>query len=253
MIDLKQDGPVLTASFRRPPLNTIDDGLCAALDHVIDEAARVQAAVIHLRAATTHFCGGADPVRVAAWADPVSGAAAAAADTRRWDALFRRLEDASAIVLAEISGHALGAGLGLALACDLRIAAADATIGVPEARFGLLPLGGTIGRLRRIAGRQATLRLLLGAEIVDGAEARHLGLVDWVVAPEALAETAMLLAKRGASLPVAAVAEVRRLIDDEGDAPIAEAGSLERLLADADVQARCRKLLERLSGKGGRP
>ena len=82
------------------------------------------------------------------------------------------------VTLAEINGAALGGGFELALACDLRIAALEAKMGLPELRLGLLPGAGGTQRMTWLAGRPAALRLILGAEQMDGAEALRLGLVQ---------------------------------------------------------------------------
>jgi len=89
-------------------------------------------------------------------------------------------------VIARIQGHCLGAGYQLALACDLRVAADTARVGVPASRFGLLP--GPVHHLRMLQqlGPQVTRRLMLTGDSFSGAEALRLGLVDVVAPPAAL-------------------------------------------------------------------
>lgn len=84
-----------------------------------------------------------------------------------------------------LAGEAAGVGLGIALACDLRVAAADARLRWPELRLGTLPGGGTLTRLARLAGRRV-LEQLLATDGVGAEEAHHLGLVTEVVPHEAL-------------------------------------------------------------------
>ena len=83
----------------------------------------------------------------------------------------------------------MGGGLELALACDLRVAAAEAKLGLPEVRLGLLPAAGGTQRLTRLCGQGIAKRLILGAEVIDGAEAERLGIVQWVAAARATAPT----------------------------------------------------------------
>lgn len=104
-------------------------------------------------------------------------------------------------VVAAITGGAHSAGLELALACDIRFAATDATFAMPEASLGIVPRGGGTQRLPRAIGRAHALRLLLLGETIDAAEARRIGLVSRVVPTADLAavarETAHTIASRG--------------------------------------------------------
>ena len=130
----------------------------------------------------------------------------------RLQAVFARLESLPRVTLAEIGGAALGGGLELALCCDLRIAAHEAKIGLPEVGIGLIPgLGGT-QRLTRLVGRGIASRLILGAEPVDGAAAQALGIVQWAVPRAELAAEAARIARRIAALPLPALRVAKELI-----------------------------------------
>ena len=83
--------------------------------------------------------------------------------------------------LAAINGDALGVGLELALACDLRIATAGAHFGFPQVADGLIPFGGGTQRLPRIIGQAKALELILTGELIDAAEAQRIGLVSEVI------------------------------------------------------------------------
>ena len=80
--------------------------------------------------------------------------------------------------MAAINGAALGGGLELALSCDLRIAAHEAKLGLPEAQVGMIPGAGGTQRLTRLCGPGTASRIILGCETVDGAEAGRIGLVE---------------------------------------------------------------------------
>ncbi len=207
--------------------------------------------LLHLRSATPHFCGGADPARVRLWLGD-RGSETLLADGSRWAQLFERIEDSPVIVLAEIHGNALGAGLGLALACDLRIAAAGARIGVPETRVGLLPAGMTIRRLVELAGIVTAQRLLLGGDLIDGAEAWRLGLVHWLAADDALATTAAETAQRVARQSPAAMREAKAVLassrsEGANDTVRTENLAFSHLIAHDEPRGRISDLLERLA------
>ncbi len=122
------------------------------------------------------------------------------------------------VTLAEIGGAALGGGLELALACDLRVAAAEAKLGLPEARLGLVPAAGGTQRLTRLCGHGIAKRLILGAELIDGREAERLGIVQWARPHQELAGWTRELAAHLAAMPAAALAANKRCIAAVGDA-----------------------------------
>jgi len=98
-------------------------------------------------------------------------------------------------VIAIINGDALGEGLELALACDVRIAVPDAHFGLPEITTGLIPSDGGTQRLPRIVGRGKALEMILTGEIIDSAEALEYGLVTKIVPADMLTAEAETLAK----------------------------------------------------------
>jgi enoyl-CoA hydratase/carnithine racemase len=98
-------------------------------------------------------------------------------------------------VIAVINGDALGQGLELALACDIRLAAEGARFGFPQVTQGLIPSDGGTQRLPRVVGRGKALEMLLTAEAIDTREALRIGLVSRVVGADKLAAEAETLAK----------------------------------------------------------
>lgn len=123
-------------------------------------------------------------------------AAALTSEGVPYAAAFEPLAALPQPVVAATSGAAVSAGLELALACDIRVAAEDARYAFPEAALGLLPLAGGAARLARAAGRAAALEMLLTGREIDAAEALRLGLVNRVVAKTALAAEAAAIAGR---------------------------------------------------------
>ena len=253
MIHLEFRDATLVATLERNEQNTIDEHLADALDHALEQAEQRGIAVLHLRSATPHFCGGADPARVRRWLDP-DGAAGLGTDGGRWARLFERIENSPVVAFAEMRGNALGAGLGLALACDLRIAAASARIGVPEVRVGLLPAGMTVQRLTELGGIVTAQRLLLGGDIIDGAEAHRLGLVHWIAADDALESNAAVTVQRVAKQSSAALREAKRVLASarsggRDQTAAIEKTAFERLIADEEPRRRIESLLGRLDAR----
>ncbi|HEY1267308.1 MAG TPA: enoyl-CoA hydratase/isomerase family protein [Candidatus Binatia bacterium] len=115
--------------------------------------------------------------------------------------------------IAAINGYAVGGGLELALACDLRIAAANAKVGLAEVRRGIIPGAGGTQRLARVVGVARALEIALSGQLIDGNEAFRIGLVHQVVAGEELLAAAERLAEtllKGAPLSLRFIKEAIR-------------------------------------------
>ena len=219
LLHAQRHGRVLVATLARPPVNALNGELIAALDRAVDEAlADEGVALLHLRSEQRAFCAGADLALMQDCFATPHGPDVMTALVQRMQQLFQRLEDASVVTLAEIASTALGGGLEMALACDLRVAALEARLGLPEAGLGLVPGAGGTQRLSRLCGPATARRLILGAEVVDGAEALRLGLVQWACPREQLAAFAADLAQRVAASPRAALAANKRCLAAAGGA-----------------------------------
>lgn len=243
------DGPLAVLTLARAPVNAIDEAWLGRLEHALSALERSQGvAVLLVRSSQRAFCAGADLALMRSRFATDEGRAQMISFVRRLQGAYARLERLPQATLAEIGGAALGGGLELALACDLRIAAEEARLGLPEARLGLLPGAGGTQRLARIAGEAVAKRLILGAEVIDGREAAALGLVQWTVPGEELVARARALAAELAALPAAALASCKRCIDAprEGrDGYEAEVEGTAALLASAETQRRVREFLEK--------
>lgn len=136
--------------------------------------------------------------------------------------------------IAAVRGHAYGAGLQLALACDFRIFAGDARVGLTETRYGLLPDMGATFRLPRIVGEGRARELILLGEVIGADEALRIGLANRVVGGGELASAAFEFAERLAAQPPLAVRGARRAID--AGRGLDDAASLR---AAVEEQARC--------------
>ncbi|MCA2982645.1 enoyl-CoA hydratase-related protein [Gemmatimonas sp.] len=192
---------IATITVNRPDkLNALNDATIAELGRAIDEAnARADVAAVLLTGAGRSFIAGADISELESQS-PLEAQRRA----RAGQAIFRRFETSPKPTVAAINGFALGGGCELAMACHVRLASDKAKLGQPEVKLGIVPGYGGTQRLPRLVGRGAALRLLLTGDMIDAAEALRLGLVDQVVAPEALLDTARaLLTTMAANAPLA--------------------------------------------------
>ena len=249
MISLSIEGAVAVATLCRLPVNAINEEWVARLDAVLDEVERASAvAVLWIRSSERVFCAGADLALMRSLFDSPAGRTRMINLTRRMQAVFARLESLPKVTLAEIGGAAMGGGFELALACDLRLVAESARIGLPEARLGLLPAAGGTQRMTRICGEAVARRLILGAELVGGEDAAGLGLAQWSAPSAEIEATARALAARIADLPAATLAACKHCIDvalDAGtDGYEAELAGSARLLAEPETRRRVTRFLE---------
>lgn len=111
-------------------------------------------------------------------------------------ATYRKIEDYEKPTIAAINGYALGGGLELALACDIRVASLNAKVGLPEVGLGIMPGAGGTQRLSRIIGKGKAMELILTGDVITAAEAERLNLISKAVPQEELIETAKGYARR---------------------------------------------------------
>jgi len=242
-ISLSVTDRIATVSLNRPPVNAFDAGMFRAFNNILDGLERRSDwSVLHLRSALKVFSAGADLGEISGHFARADKMAAAADVTRPFQALFQRIADLPQVSLAEIGGAAMGGGYELALGCDLRIAANEAKLGLPEVGLGLLPGGGGTQRLTWIAGPAVAARIILAGDSVDGATARELGMLQWAVPGATLAAEAKRLAARLAGLPPLALAAAKVCIrlarDPERNGFAAETEWTGRLLATEETQRR---------------
>jgi len=198
---------VTTLTLNHPPVNAISEEWLQAFETKLDQLVKgPRFTVLHIRSDQKVFCAGADLKEVRARMEAPDGADRMYAYVASIQRLYSRIERLPQVTLAEIGGAAMGGGLELALACDLRIAAAESKLGLPETSLGLIPGAGGTQRLTRVCGQVVAARLILGAEIIDGAAAERLGVVHWAVPRAELQRRAAEIAQRVANLSAAALA-----------------------------------------------
>lgn len=211
MFDVEISDGIATVTLNRAPVNAMNDAWTTALHAILDDLAGKSGwSVLHFRSALKIFSAGADLRQLKENFELPPEVQAEVG--RRYQQLFARIEALPRATIAEVHGAALGGGLELTLACDLRIVAGDARLGLPEVGLALLPGAGGTQRLTRMCGHAAAARMILGAEIVSGEEAHRLGLAQWCVESGELAAVARAHAKRIAALPGHAVASAKLCI-----------------------------------------
>ena len=243
LIDLKVVGRIATVTLNRPPVNAFNAEMFTSFHAILDDlGSRGDWSVLHIRSALEVFCGGADLAEISTRFSAQDKMEAAANTTRPFQELFQRIADLPQVSLAEIGGAAMGGGYELALGCDLRIAANEAKLGLPEVGLGLLPGGGGTQRLTWIAGPAVAARIILTGDRVDGKSARELGMVQWAVPRAELEAEASKLAQRVASLHPLALAAckvcLRLARDPERNGFAAETEWTGRLLGTQETQRR---------------
>ncbi len=185
------------------------------------------------------FCAGADLKERARMS---------AQDVHRFHAELRgvlgSIEGASQVFIAAVNGVALGGGLELALACDLRVFAAEAEAGLPEVGLGIIPGGGGTQRLPRAIGVARAKDLVLTARRIGAGEALAFGLATRVAAPGHLLEEALALATAVAANAPIALRQAKAAILGGFSMPMPEALDLENRLYQAclDTQDRTEAL-----------
>jgi enoyl-CoA hydratase len=164
--------------------------------------------------------------------------------------VFRLIERLPQPTIALVQGFALGGGMELAMACDIRLAAKGAKFGQPEVALGIIPGFGGTQRLPRLVGQGRALWLLLSGQIIDAAEAYRIGLVTEVLPPEALDQRGSEIADELASSAPLARRMVKRAVQEGAELGLEKGMAIESELfglcfATEDCQAGMDAFLEK--------
>ena len=214
-----RDGIRVLTLNRPEKRNALDTALTRALLEALratdeDDAVRC----VLLTGAGPAFCAGADLSEFKGLADP-QAAEARAELTMNLHLIFSKMIKP---VVTAINGSAMGGGAGLALAGDLAVLAEGAKLGYPETKHGIVA-SIVMANLVRQAGRKAAFELVALAEPIDARRALALGMVNRVVAQDALLPTALELAAKLAAVHPPAMALTKRLFYEVADLPLEEA------------------------------
>jgi enoyl-CoA hydratase len=207
LLDEVGDGVACLTLNRPGALNALNRAMADALEAALDRvAATADTRVLLVEGRGRAFCAGND---IAEMEDLTS--ADAEAISRRWAAIMDRFSTLPQVTIAVIDGHALGGGLMLAVAQDLRIASDRARFGLPEVTLGFNP-GYGIARFLDVAGGNHGRDLLLTGRSVHATEALRMGLVNRLVASPTLAETARTWATEIARSPREGLAATKAIV-----------------------------------------
>jgi enoyl-CoA hydratase/carnithine racemase len=244
----RDDDGVALVTLNSPPMNPLSQAMLTRLAAVADELAKDAALkAVVVTGGEKAFAAGAD---INEFGDEEQA--------RRIAAGFRRAFDAVAAiprpVIAAVRGYALGGGMELACACDLRVAGESSRLGQPEILLGIIPGAGGTQRLARLVGPARAKDLVWSGRQVKGPEALAIGLVDKVVADHEVLDTARHWARQFASGAVVAMGLAKRAIDGGLDGALAAGLDLEAdLFVDVfdtlDAQRGVASFLEHGPGK----
>lgn len=225
-IKLERQGRVGVLTINRPEaLNALNSEVLSDLGKALDEIeADSDIYVVVLTGEGRSFVAGADIAQMKDF-----GAVDGKAFGDAGNSVFLRLENLAKPTIAAINGFALGGGCELAMACDMRIASEKAKFGQPEVGLGITPGFGGTQRLPRIVGIGKAMELILSGKTISAAEAKEIGLVNQVTAPEELMETALALANTIASQAQIAVRAAKQCIRRGMQTDIATAATYEAL------------------------
>lgn len=212
-------GHVAKITVDNPAANTWDTeslpGL-AALVEALNAEKNIYALVI-TGAGEKFFSAGAD-LKIFADGDPEAAGKMAA----YFGQAFETLADFRGVSIAAINGFAMGGGLEVAMACDIRIAEEQAQLALPEAKVGLLPCAGGTQRLTQLVGEGWAKRMILCGERIKADKAERIGLVEEVVATGTALERAMALAEQVGEQSPISVTACKKLIHSARDICIAQ-------------------------------
>jgi len=210
LIDREDNIAILTIN-RPDKYNALNDDVVADISAALDELAADDdvRAIIITGAGDKAFVSGADIGMLQA----VESSSEAVANSRRGQAMTLKIENVPKPVIAAINGYALGGGLELAMACDIRISADTARLGQPEINLGLNPGYGGTQRLPRLVGKGMAKLLILTGDMIDAQEALRIALVEKVVPLAELMDEAKALAKKLATKPPLTLAACKEAIN----------------------------------------
>lgn len=216
------DGGVVLVRLNNPPMNALSRAMLARIRDVARElGANADVKAVVVAGGEKAFAAGAD---IGEFGDQEAA--------RAIETSFREAFDAVAAiprpVIAAVRGYALGGGLELAMACDLRVAGETSRLGQPEILLGIIPGAGGTQRLARLVGPARAKHLVWTGHQLRAEEAHAIGLVDRVVAPGEEEHVALHWAGELAKGAVVAMGLAKRAIDDGLGRPLADGLDLER-------------------------
>jgi enoyl-CoA hydratase len=249
-VRLEVDGGIGTIRLDRPPMNALNKQVQEEIRAAALEASeRTDVHVVIVYGGQKVFAAGADIKEMAdmSYVDMSDRAAALSSS-------FTAVAAIPKPTVAAVTGYALGGGLELALCCDRRIAGDNAKVGQPEILLGIIPGAGGTQRLARLIGPSRAKDIVYTGRFVEAGEALTLGVVDEVVAPDDVYETAKRWAQQFVAGPARALAAAKAAIDIGLDSSLADGLKVESqifaaLFATEDQKTGMRSFIENGPGK----
>ncbi len=230
---IEQDGGVLTVTLNRPDkLNAVTDKMLAELLDAFKQAEREPSVrAVLLTGAGRGFCPGQDLDDARQRQQSSHGMSYGEHLRNTYNPLILKMRQIPKPVIGAINGVAAGAGMSMALACDIRLAAESATFLQAFVKVGLIPDSGSTWMLPRLVGMTRALDLMLSGRKIDAREALETGLVNRVVPDAELMPTARQTASEFAAAPTRAIGYIKRALDFAANSTLEEA-----LNNEADLQ-----------------
>jgi enoyl-CoA hydratase len=224
ILKLKKEQNIALLTISRPEaLNALNSAFFREMNAMLDELEKDKdLRVLIITGEGKAFVAGADIAEMSNF-DSNEGQKFSQIGQRTFD----RLENLPIAVIAAINGFALGGGLELTMACDIRIASTKAKMGQPEVNLGLIPGYAGTQRLARLIGMGNALYMLMTADMISGQRAYEMGLVQKITEPENLIDEAMNLAKTIAKKGQTAVRQVKYVTRQGMGLSLAQGQSLE--------------------------
>src|SRR5207249_1289074 len=227
-------GQIAAITLNRPDKrNAMSAAMIAELQSALDESERSHARVGILTGTGKAFCSGMDLEMLAAIAQ--QSPAENREDSRRMAKMFRRIWSFPRPLIAAVNGAALAGGCGIATLCDFTLAVPEAKFGYTEVKIGFLPAIVSVFLSRQI-GEKKTRDLLLTGRVIEAAEAKEMGLVNEIVAPEKLMDRAKELADLLIAASPSSLTRAKRLLTTAAAASVD--ADLERAVLE-NARIRC--------------
>ncbi|MBL4929135.1 enoyl-CoA hydratase/isomerase family protein [Fuscibacter oryzae] len=203
MIGILDTGPLWTLTLRRPEkANSLTRTMLESLARTVQRATAEGARALLLTGEGKVFSAGAD----------LDEARAGLATAPVWEELSAAIAAFPGLSIAALNGTLAGGAMGMALACDIRLAVPSAKFFYPVMKLGFLPQPSDPARLARLIGPARAKMILMGGAKIDAPEALAWGLIDRIVAPEALTEAARTFAADALAASPTHAAAIKRLI-----------------------------------------
>jgi enoyl-CoA hydratase/carnithine racemase len=228
VVTFSKKGAIGTITLNRPPANSYEIGFMRDLDGAIEAAnGDDEVKVVILRSASEKFFSAGADIKAFMANDTTANMEM----IHFAHAALEKIDHSHKIYIAAINGHALGGGLEMALACDLRFAAeGNYRLGLPEVTLGLLPGNGGTQRLPRLIGANEALEMMITGESVTPEEAQRLGLVNKVFTADKLLAETEAYAQKVAAGATLAIGAIKRCVYDGIQMELHDALSYERQL-----------------------